>query len=69
MTLPCSDKIGYTDDGFVFIANHQGMGTLTIEQAIEVAQILRSGEQEHQLYADEIMKAVEKAKSIREKEP
>ena len=62
-------KLGYTNDGFVWIAEKKGMGCITAEQATELADQLSLGDSGQRWYAQELRNAAAEAFKIREKAP
>ena len=62
-----AEKLGYTNDGFVWVAQKKGMGCITPEQATELADTLSVGNQEQRWFAQELRNAAAEAFQIREK--
>jgi hypothetical protein len=59
------DKLGYTNDGFVWVAQKKGMGCITPEQATELADELCLGNETQRWYAQELRNAAAQAFKIR----
>ena len=60
------DKLGYTNDGFVWVAQKKGMGCITPEQATELADELCLGNDAQRWYARELRNAAAQAFKMRE---
>ena len=67
MSEPYAEKLGYTNDGFVWVAQKKGMGCITPEDATELADTLSRGTQEQKWFAQELRSAAAEAFKIRER--